>query len=486
MMDGSITNAGFRGKRLANRLGMSGVHFVLLTVSLWLLTGCTTSEYKSADLPAFMQGQATAVIPSVRNELAVPTSGETTPSQIREFSLDGAVRHALDADPQIRAGVEAVRQAEADVVTAYLPPNPSLSTSGSLMPLNRPFTVDRQGGPPQFDVGMSFPVDWFLFGKRAAAVMAAEKGVDVAAAGFSELVRQRIAGTIAAFYDVLEAQSALALAREDFNNLSEVEKITANRVELGGVGTVELDRVRLSIFSSRREVRAREITLEGAFSRLRSFLGYTQAFPLKINGSLDVPSPITPLDSSAMFAIAEENRPDILALKKQVTQAEANIELAEVSAYPAITPKVGYTRQFQEKAIGYPDANSWGIGVDMTVPLFDRNQGNIAKARSAKVQSELNLSAQLVNMRAEIDQAIKAYESAYQVMTSDDPGQLEAARNVRDKIRTAYELGGKTLMEVLDAQRTYRETYRLYIAGRSNYWHSLYALNAALGKQVLK
>ncbi|BBL69456.1 cytochrome c [Methylogaea oryzae] len=371
-------------------------------------------------------------------------------------------------------------------MTAGLPPNPTLSTGGSLMPLNRRFTVTRQGGPPQFDAGAAFPIDWFLFGKRAAAVMAAEKSVDVAAAGFSDLVRQRIAGTISAFYDVLEAQATLQLAREDMNNLSELEKITANRVELGGVGTVELDRVRLSIFSSRREVRAREVALEGALSRLRAFLGYTDAAALKIQGSLDIAKLPQPLSSEAAFAVAEENRPDLIALRRQVTQAEANVQLEERKAYPEVTPRVGYTRQFQEKAVGFPDASSWGVGVDMSVPLFDRNQGNIAKARSIQTQSELNLNAQLVALRAEIDQAVKAYDSAYQVLTTDDPGQLDAARNVRDKIRAAYELGGKTLMEVLDAQRTYRETYRLHIAARSNYWHSFYGLNAALGKQVLR
>ncbi|HEY8096512.1 MAG TPA: TolC family protein, partial [Methylobacter sp.] len=68
----------------------------------------------------------------------------------------------------------------------------------------------------------------------------------------------------------------------------------------------------------------------------------------------------------------------------------------------------------------------------------------------------------------------------------DDPGQLEAAKNVRDKINQAYALGGKTLIEVLDAQRVYLETYRMHITGRSNYWHSLYQLNAAIGKEILR
>ncbi len=471
---------------LANNTGTSGARFRLLVGCLWLLAGCTAREYKPAPLPMFMHEQAPAAIGPVRREPAVPPSGEAAPSQIREFTLDGAVRRALDADPQIRAGLENVRQAESDLITAGLLPNPAFFTSQTLMPLDRSFTVTRQGGPPQFDAGVSFPVDWFLFGKRATAVMAAEKGVDVAASTFSDLIRQRISGAIAAFYDVLEAQSSLELAQEDLNNLSELEKITANRVELGGVGTVELDRVRLSIFSSRREVRAREVALEGSFSRLRAFLGFSDSIPLKVQGSLDIASPVPPPNPEAAFAVAEENRPDLIALKRQVEQAAASVQAEESKAYPEVTPRIGYTRQFQEKAIGYPDANSWGVGVDMTIPLFDRNQGNIARARSVKDQSELTLNAQLVALRAEIDQAVKAYESAYQVLTTDDPGQLEAARNVRDKIRAAYELGGKTLMEVLDAQRAYRETYRLHIAGRSSYWHSLHGLNAAVGKQVLR
>jgi cobalt-zinc-cadmium efflux system outer membrane protein len=57
---------------------------------------------------------------------------------------------------------------------------------------------------------------------------------------------------------------------------------------------------------------------------------------------------------------------------------------------------------------------------------------------------------------------------------------------VRDKISQAYELGGKTLLEVLDAQRTYLETYRVHISGRSSYWHSLHQLNAVIGKEVLR
>ncbi|HMP15982.1 MAG TPA: TolC family protein, partial [Gemmatales bacterium] len=74
-------------------------------------------------------------------------------------------------------------------------------------------------------------------------------------------------------------------------------------------------------------------------------------------------------------------------------------------AYPEISPQVGYTRQFQRKAIGFPDANSFGFGVEMTLPIFDRNQGNRLRAASVTVQQEYELQAGLIELRAEVIQA---------------------------------------------------------------------------------
>lgn len=447
------------------------------------LAGCAAPESAAPPLPVFMQSAAPAgIAPSVPPE---PSSQRPTSATPREFTLDEAIRTALEADPRIRAGLEDVRQAEADLVTAGLIPNPDVSIDLLMMPWGKPFRPTKQGGPSQTDAFVGFPIDWFVFGKRAAAIVTAQKGVDVATAQFADLVRQRIAGTIAAFFDVLEAEAQLDLAREDLDNLAQVERITANRVELGGVGTIELDRVRVSIYGSRREVRSRETLLAGAIARLRAFLGLAEAVPLAVRGSLDVPAPAPPPSAEAAFELAEANRPDLVALQRQIAMASAGVAFEETRAYPELRPSFGYTRQFQHE-MDFPDADSWNIALQMTVPVFDRNQGNIAKARSARTQAEINLSAQRVELRAEIEQAVKAYQAARDALTIDDPGQLEAAKNVRDKIRAAYELGGKPLIEVLDAQRAYRETFRLHIASRSGYWHSLYGLNAAVGKQVLK
>ena len=456
-----------------------------------LLSGCAL-EHKP--LPELSLYKNTAKLPATDSVLpdpaAINDNDITSPSYEtsvtpKEFTLDQAIQTALKTDPRISAALENVRQAEADLTTAGLIPNPDFSTGGTLMPLNREFTVNRQGGPPQFDAGVAMPIDWFVFGKRAAAITSGEYGVDAASADFANTIRLRIAATIGAFYDVLEAQAMLELAQENQKNLAEMEKIIINRVALGGVGTIEADRIKLSLFSSHRELHTQELNLSAALNKLRALLGISDTTAISVNGTLDITRPKNPITIEEAFKWAEDNRPDLTALRRQLDKANANIQLEERKAYPQITPQIGYTRQFQQQAIGYPDANSWGAGVDVVVPLFDRNQGNIAKAKSVQIQTQHNLRAQLVDLRAEIDQAVKTFPSAYQFITNDDPGQLEAAKNVRDKINQAYELGGKTLLEVLDAQRAYLETYKVHISGRSSYWHALYQLDAAIGKDLL-
>ena len=133
-----------------------------------------------------------------------------------------------------------------------------------------------------------------------------------------------------------------------------------------------------------------------------------------------------------------------------------------------------------------PDAPSFTAQMGVTVPLFDRNQGNIAKAQSVLAQSCYNLQAQLVQTEADVEQSVAEFQTARENATAVGPAQLAAARSVRDRTLMAYGLGGKTLLEALDAERAYRDTHRTYILSQSAYWHALHKLNAAVGQQVLQ
>src|SRR5260370_6755874 len=101
----------------------------------------------------------------------------------------------------------------------------------------------------------------------------------------------------------------------------------------------------------------------------------------------------------------------------------------------------------------------------LCLPQLERNQGNTPKARSTQAQAAFVLRSQLNDLRAEIEQAVDAFRAAYANVKANDPEQLRVAREVRDKIEQAYKVCGKTLLELLDAERAYRDTRRTYTLG---------------------
>jgi cobalt-zinc-cadmium efflux system outer membrane protein len=404
-------------------------------------------------------------------------------SASERLTFDQAVSATLIADPKIRAGFELINQARADLLTSSLFPNPTVTVDGIFLPL-RAFTPDHPGGPPQLDVVAGYPIDWFLFGKRAAAMASASIGVRQSEADYADLVRQRVTATAGAFYDVLEAKALLKLAHEDSKNLSELAARMQKALGAGGKAKVDLDRIRLDQLKSEQAVREAEAAIIVSKGKLRALFGRTAPDPdFDVIGDLDAPLTAEPMELEQAYALAQENRPDIQSLRVQVDKARADIVVEERKKWPQITPGVGYTRQFQETALNAPDADSLTATMTMTLPVFDRNQGNRWKARSIAEQHSFNLEGAVVDLRAEITQAHSDFVTAYR-NTQAGQEQMKTAQSVLDSIIKGKEFGGRPVIDVLDAERSYRETHRAYINSRANYWRAVYRFSSALGKQI--
>ena len=388
----------------------------------------------------------------------------------------------------IRAGEENISQAQADFWTASLIPNPTLTIDTVLQPFpTRPFSVTKQGGPPQYDALLTMPLDWQLFGKRDAAMNAAQLATSVAARGVEELIRQRILISIFTFYDVLESRALVELSQEDVKNLEQIEQIMLNGIKLGDKATVELDRIRLALITSRRDLLQRQVVLAASKSTLQALMGRVDfSDEFEVEGTLAVDKPADSLNKDAVLALTESQRPDILLLRQTVDRAAADLKREQSLAYPEVTGMLGFTYQQQRTAIGFPDVPSYDAAITTTLPIFNRNQGNIRKAESALWQANLSLQSRLSELRAEIDQMVNAYEAYREVVTNTDPAQQSAALNVRDRVAKAFEAGDRPLSEVLDTQRAYRETARLLITGRSNYWKALNRINSSVAERLIE
>jgi outer membrane protein, heavy metal efflux system len=401
-----------------------------------------------------------------------------------KMTFDQTVGATLTADPKIRAGLESITQANADLLTSSLLPNPSFTADGVFLPLET-FSPARPGGPPQMDLIIGMPIDWFLFGKRAAAMASARLGVQQSEADYADLIRQRVATTAGAFYDVLETKALLELAREDAKNLTELANRTEKALKEGGKPMVDLHRIRLDLLKSEQAVREAEAAIVVAKGKLRALFGRTAPDPdFDVLGSLDAPLAGEPMDLEKAYALAQENRPDIQSLRLQVDKAMADVVVEERKKWPQITPGVGYSRQFQEQALGAPDADSMTATVTMTLPVFDRNQGNRSKAQSVAVQNNFNLQAALVDLRSELTQAHSDFITAYRNTQAIGQDQMKTAQAVLDSIVRGKEFGGRPIIDVLDAERSYRETHRAYINSRADYWRALYRFSSAIGTQI--
>ena len=404
-------------------------------------------------------------------EIQIDTSSDSPTA----WTLDQAIAATLTADPVLRIGQTEISQARAELLSASLLPNPSIEIAGGSIPFNRN-GADMES---EFTVQMEMPLDWFLFAKRAAERNSARWEVRKTQAEYADLVRQRVTETATAFYDVLEAKALLSIARQDLEILTSVETVTQRAVDAGGVSSVELDRIRLELFRHRQELLKMEAELNIAKAVLWAQFGRTDRdSAFDIRGSLDAPLSAKPYPIEEAFELAKRNRPDIRALRIQVNKAQADRLAERRNAYPEVSLSGGYIREYLEEG----REPGWGIGVSMTVPIFDRNQGGRAKAQAVLRQSNYELQAGVIGLRAEVEEADQHFRTAYLKASTFAQEEVWLAIRVRNNIIRSYELGGSPLIDVLDAERTYRETYRTYITSRADYWRAMYVFNSVVGQ----
>lgn len=461
-------------------------------VLLAAVAACTPAPYRGEAPPML---QPLPLQPDLDAEGALrpaPVVLATTPDAGAEapiaVPLAQALRVTALAHPRIRAALEQVMQARGDHTTASLLPNPSFSGSLTLLPLpGQSFNATtRQGGPPQLDLGLGVLIDGWLFGKRDLAQRVAAFEVDVALAEYADRARVLLQETVVAFHDALLARELLQLARADRDQWQRVEQVTNQRVELGGAGRHELDRVRAELGAATRRALRAEADHGNALSRFRALLGGVPGAERAVpEGSLSALPTGEPPPLAEVLALAEQQRPDLEVARRRVRRAQAAVLFERRMAWPVLGVAGGYTRQYQRRAIGFPDVSAIGGGFDLSLPLFDRNQGNILFAESQLREAELLLQAARVELRAEVEQALRGYRTAMAVERTVREQELEPATRQRDVVEAAYRLGERSVLEVLDAQGALRNALREHWSARAELLGTLYRLDTVVGTPVL-
>ena len=428
------------------------------------VTGCTgyAHDYRPKPVPTYQ-------------ETAAPSTGRP-----QLVDLQTALRESLQAPAVTSATTERIAQVRGDLVTASLAPNPTIALTTSLQAWpGQNWSPTRQGGPPQYDALLSQPIDAFIFGKRAAAQETARRALDVAAADAADYRRQRAAVTADAFYGLLVAKEEAKLTAETVSQLERVEKLIEGRVTSGDTPIIDLDRARLNTRIARRQAREAEVNVAQARAILQALMGRTDG-QFDLSGTLETNETPEPPTVEAALDRAVQQRPDLEAARREVQHAEADLVAQHRNGLPTLALQIGATHQSQH-VIGQRDANSMGGGIVVSLPTFDRNQGNVEVAESKVRSAQLTLDATLTSVRSELQQSVAAYTQARQSVLIDSQESVTAALDVRDRVEKSYKEGGSSLLQLLDAQRAYQEALFARIEILESFWHTRFALESAMG-----
>src|SRR5262245_52011713 len=419
-------------------------------------------ERKRFAAPGFFLALLLAVI---INNPAAAQSQQTTPVTISQ-----CVREAVERNLSLLAERYNLSIADAGVITAGLRPNPVLTLYTDLLPLlGNGATELNQTGPPEYGIRADFV--WERGQKRRHRIEAAEQGKAVTRWQLLNATRALALDVQSAFVEVLLAKETLALAERNQESFRRIVEVSKERVRVGDLAQVELQFNNAVIQSHSR--------LRIAKQRLQLLMGRATPSDLfDVVGEMRrEPLPFT-LEELWRQALAR--RPDYQAAVRDQARSVAELRLQVAQGKVDYVIGAEYRRQQGIAGTG----NSLGFFFSAPLPLFNRNQGEIARAGRERQQIEARTRALEAGMRGELDAAWQSYDTARSLLTRIEGEMLDKARRVLASREYSYRAGEASLIELLDAQRAFNETMQGYNEARAEYARGLYLIDSVTGKDA--
>ncbi len=396
----------------------------------------------------------------------------------QKLSLDQAVGEAIEKNVGLLAEKANIAVAEAQIITARLRPNPSVSMSGDhLDMLGTGFNDTNGGGPPEYALRFDMPFE--RGGKRGLRTEAARQVRNVVELQVQDATRALALEIANLFVDAQLARESLNLANENMAYFAGIVEVNQARLKAGDIAEVELLRSKLALSQQRNVVRDAESRYRAALIRLQTRMGRAApSMAIELDGDLrrDRQTP----DQEKARELALGRRPDLLALRQDVVRAgaELNSQLAVAKADPTIGTE--YRRQQGVNGT----SNSMGFFVEFPLQVYSRNQGEIERARQQRRQAELRVRQLEIEVAGQVSVAHEQVMASSAMLSNVEGEMLAQAQEVRRVTEYAYRRGHTTLLELLDAQRAYNETLQGYNEARAAYARSLYELDSVTGRTV--
>jgi cobalt-zinc-cadmium efflux system outer membrane protein len=391
-------------------------------------------------------------------------------------TIEQAVHEAVEHNLNLLAERYNLSIADARIITARLRPNPVVSAGLDYVDFLNEFNQENAGGPTEYNLRTDFILE--RGGKRVRRIEVAQSAKEVTQLLLLNTTRTLVLDVQNAFVDVQQAKDNLSLARENLQVFENIVEVNTSRVRAGDLAKVELVRTQVAALQFQTAVRLAESKLKVANNKLQALMGRTIPSP-----SFDVVGPMrrdtAPVVLEAVSNQALQLRPDLLALHRDQARSQAEIRSQLAQGKVDFTVGTEYHRQFHNG-----NSNALGFFFQAPLPVFNRNQGEIERARREQEQILSRIRAAQADVQNEVRNAWVQYSTSRGVLESIEHDLLDQAREVRNTMEYSYRRGEASLVEFLDAQRAFNDARQSANDAAADFARSLYTIDAVSGKAV--
>ncbi len=357
----------------------------------------------------------------------------------RGLTLGDALALALKQSPDLASFSWEIRARESRALQAGLRPNPIF-----LADVENIGGPGPEGGIESVETTLVLSQLIELGGKRAKRRSLGEHHVKIAAWEYEAARREVIAETTAAFVDALAGQESIRMAGDQIRLAEDVLRAVKAQVRAGALSSAAVPHVELALTTQKIDRRLRVRALRAAYVRLATAWGASEPTFETLAGDLDILSPI-PLEAELVERMSAS--PELARWRAEVTKRRAAIELEDSRGIPDVTLGLG-PRHFN-------DTNDWAlvIGVEVPIPVFDRNQGARQASRSQLARSREDQQSVKLRLRRALARSYQGLASASEEAAALRDEAIPIAERALKETRRAQRQGALLFTDVLEAQQ---------------------------------
>ena len=396
-------------------------------------------------------------------------------------TLDMAIDRLVQVNYDLLVKAQEIPKADADILTAGLRNNPLLFASVD----NVPYGSYSQSRPGETGYSATIIQAIDINRKRLDRIKVATQAKRALEFQYQNAIRLEIDNLYTAYVDVLRAQTTVRFSQVGLKGLSEVTEVTKKLVEKGLQPKLDLDRMLIQQSNAEIALQNADASLRQAKHTLAVLLNVPadQADRLVLRGKLrDGGSPVAAPEELAKVALVA--RADLSAFRIGVERAQAEVGLTKkerVSDVFVLYTPYGIR---DNRPTGGENATSWGVSAMVSLPIFNRNQGNIRRAEINVVQTQLEVAGLERAIAGEVYKSAQDVAATQGALKRFEEQILPSAKKIKDGVFANYSRGQEGLVSYLNAQRDYNETLNQYLDTLARHRRNVLKLNTVVGQRI--